>query len=597
MTPSKQAGFRWLDAGTTAGLVVFALLISLFPIRNNDIWWHLAVGRILAGGSFITTDPFMFSVPGLPWVPHAWLSALLFYGVHALASAAGLVVLRAVLVLIILVMMLRILRHFRIPVVMAAPVVLVAILNAHSRFILRPHLFEYLFVLVLLLFLLGSGRRHTARWFALPVALQMLWVNMHASFYLGPVLVALFFAGEALAVRYAQAFESIAGFDRKTRLDMKPVVVLLLLMAAASFVSPRPIEFVVQPLGAEQRELLTRYTLEWQSPFGPGMAAAAFHPWYEILLAFTGITFLLSLRRLRPATWLLVGCFLVLSLKAHRFRVEFALTAAPLLLEQLRSAPLVEGIVRRQRRRAMPLAAAAAVLTVAIMLAARDRVDVGAAVSDRFPSQAFDFVRDENIAKRSFHTVGFGSYLIWDLYPERQSFVDGRNISAPLYRDFLACQTSSQGFNATIRKYDLDGFVIPAPEKSDGGMRNVHGFLIDSAGWALVHMDRNAFVYVKRNTVPADWLQANAFDTYHPMTFGGAKFSEEDLSRLDRELEKAARDDPLYARAVLDRARYLAAMNRAGEASHLVTQVLMFDPGNKEAADLSRQLGDTGNDK
>jgi hypothetical protein len=580
------------------GLVLFVALLSLFPIRNNDIWWHLAVGEHIAGGAFITIDPFMFSVPGAPWVPHAWLSGLLFFLVHTLFSVSGLVVLRAIVVGMTLWVALRLVKRFGIPFVVAAPVVLVAVLNAHSRFILRPHLFEYLFIVVLLWHVVAGSRRGIG-FFLLPVVVQVLWVNMHASFYIGPLIVLLFFMGEGMAARYPGAFarirpgEGIGKGGRVPAIAWRNVGLLLLLMVAASFVNPRPFEFVIQPLNAEQRELITQYTLEWHSPFHPAMKGAAFHPYYELLLGFVAVVLVLSLKRLRPASVLLIGFFAVLSLQAHRFRVEFALVAVPLALEQLRAAGIVQQaqrwVAKRAARRGTTIAAACLVLSGALIATSLDRIEVGA-VSDRFPDDAFQFVLDNDIAKRPFHTVGFGSYLIGTQYPQRQSFVDGRNISAPLYRDFLACQTTSAGFNAVIRKYDLDAFIIPAPEKSDGGMRNVHGFLVDAREWLPVYMDRNAFVYVKESSVAAGWLEQHAYRLYHPATFGGAQFSNDQLDALELELARAIKSDGRYVRAMLDGARFFAGMGRRGEAINLLGAVLEIDPKNEEAGALRRQL-------
>lgn len=586
---TRMRKWRWppaADHAVEAGLLIFVVLLSVFPLRNNDIWWHLAVGKILAGGSFITEDPFMFSVPGLPWVPHAWLSSLIFYAIFALANATGLVILRALLVGVTFWVVLQLVKRLGVPIALAAPVFLVAVLNAQSRFILRPHLFEYLFVVLLLLHLISHGRHRGVRFYLVPLVVQLLWVNMHASFYFGPLLVVLFFVGETLAGRRPEWFSTID--NNRAAVEWRRVGALLIAMAAVSFVNPQPIEFLIQPLGAQQRELLTRYTLEWQSPFASVARGAAFHPYYEILLAFLAATFLLSLRRLRPTAWLLIGFFTALSLEAHRFRVELALVAVPLALAQLRGAAIISraGSAATGARAAV----GAVLLSVLLVVTAKGRVELDGAVSDRFPKDAFEFVRANGVAQRPFHTVGFGSYLIWDLYPDRRAFVDGRNIDAGLYRDFLACQSTSAGFNNVIRKYDLDAFIVPPPEKSDGGMRNLHGFLVDSAGWSLVHMDRNAYVYVKDRTVESDWLAANAYKRYHPLTFGQARFSSEQLGELEAELERAMGSDTRYARPALDAVRFLVALGRNAEAETALERVLDADPKNDEAVMLRRQL-------
>ncbi len=122
-------------------------------------------------------------------------------------------------------------------------------------------------------------------------------------------------------------------------------------------------------------------------------------------------------------------------------------------------------------------------------------------------------------------------------------------------------------------------------------MRNLHGFLVDADGWSLVHIDRNAFVYVKQRTVDAAWLDRHVFRYYHPMVFGQARFSETELPALEAELDRAVADDPHYARAGLDRARFLAGVGRTDDALAAVETLLGTHPENEEAVALRRQLG------
>ena len=117
--------------------------------------------------------------------------------------------------------------------VLAAPIVLIAVLNAHSRFILRPHLFEYLFIVVLIGHLMASVKQRGVRFFVLPVLLQMLWVNLHASFYLGVIVVALFYIGEALSAKLAPVIGS-RGFLHGEPIRWRSVMTLLGLMVVAS---------------------------------------------------------------------------------------------------------------------------------------------------------------------------------------------------------------------------------------------------------------------------------------------------------------------------------------------------------------------------
>jgi hypothetical protein len=584
-----------VDEAARTVVLLYTILLSLFAIRNNDIWWHMAVGkRLVETGEWITRDPFLFSVPEIPWVPHAWLADIVLYAIHAWSSPVGLIVFRAVIVGAIFFLLFLQLRRLNISFTLASPVALIVLLTIHSRFIVRPHLFGYLFVVVLIGWLTSSRTREGARFFILPAILQVLWVNLHSSFYVGPVVVLLFYVGEWVNAR-VKWLEPHRG---RPPVSPKRVAALLLLMIAASFVNPSPLETVLQPLSGESIVLLTEYTLEWRSPFAPEMKTAAFHPYYEILLVLSAAAFALAWRRLRVSSLLIAVFFAVLSIQAHRFRVEFALAALPLVLDQLSVTPVVQRVRKSLAKSGGQVVrvpfVASVVLSAFLMVTSWERVEIDGAVSDRFPDEAFRFVRNEGIAYRSFHSMGFGSYLIWDLYPERQAFIDGRTLSPALYADFLVCQTVTAGFNGVIRKYLLDGFVLPAPERSDGGMTRLHHFLMQAEAWVLVHVDANAFVYIVEGSAPAEWMEQHAYRLYHPMTFARQRSLPTPEERVSAELERAQLEAPDYPRVLLDSARFYGATGRLQQAYDMIDRVLGMDPSSEEALSIRAILDTAG---
>jgi hypothetical protein len=573
-----------VDEAARIGVLLYTILLSLFAIRNNDIWWHMAVGkRLVETGEWITNDPFLFSLPEIPWVPHAWLSEIVLYGIHAWYSPVGLIVFRAVIVAIIFLLLFLQLRKLGVSFTLASPFVLLVLLNAHSRFIVRPHLFGYLLVVILVGWLLSPRSREGVRFFVFPAILQVLWVNLHASFYIGPCIVFLFYLGEWINARLSFLKPGFGGAPAPP----KRVALLLLLMIAVSFVNPSPLEMVIQPLSGENIELLTEYNLEWRSPFDPEIKGGAFHPYYELLLVIAVAAFAVAWRRVRVSSLLIVGWFALLSINAHRFRLEFALVALPLVLEQLSLAPLVQSVRGKLVRAGsgalrVPFVGALA-LSVLLIATSWDRVQIGGAVSDRFPTEAFHFVRSEGVAYRSFHSMAFGSYLIWDLYPERQAFIDGRTLSPELHGDFLACQTISAGFNGVVRKYLLDGFILPVPERCDGGMTRLHHFLMQAEAWVLVHVDTNALIYIVEGSAPDDWMKEHAYRVYHPLTFARQQSLPTPLELVAAELERAQLEAPNYPRVLLDSARFYGAIGQADRAFDMLDRVREVDPDNQEA--------------
>jgi tetratricopeptide (TPR) repeat protein len=195
----RTGGLDWF-----AGFLVLALafLIASFPARNSDLWFHLAAGRRLAEGLFsFGTDPFCYTTEHAYWADHSWFYDVAMYLLYGLVGGAGLVIIKAISVVILAWLLLRVRRldgPFWISVVCTS----LAILAMSPRLLLQPACASSL-LLGLTLWLLWRtqqepsphSQRLAVRHFMIPV-LFAVWVNIDEWFLLGPILVASFWLGE-----------------------------------------------------------------------------------------------------------------------------------------------------------------------------------------------------------------------------------------------------------------------------------------------------------------------------------------------------------------------------------------------------------------
>jgi len=487
--------------GIAAGLVIlFAMAMVLRPLPNLDLYWLLAVGRRMAEThAYIYSDPFTFTVPGTPWSPLSYLSGIVFYALFKLGGMSAITVLRVLLVGLLTWIMFRTLKRIGVAWAVAAPLVLVALVCSHSRFTDRGQIFEYVFIAWLMGFLLTSHERRGVSFFVAPLVVQLMWVQLHSSFLLGPVLVAIFFVSEWVAPKL---FVTRA----LARHNWKRAALLVALMALVCVVNPNPKAFLLQPFDPAQRELLTRYTVEWKSPFDAAMKSANFHPFYEMLLGAAAVAVVLRITSLPLAPVALMLAMALLSFQSHRFRVEFALVAVPSIALLLRDAELVAAARRIWPSRAVWSAIGIAI-ALSLMAAQRTRVLKSLDDPSLYPKEALAFVAKENVAKRPFSTIGFGSYMLWELYGQRPTFIDGRDIDPGLYNDFLTAQTRETAWRAINRKYKPDAYILPLPEHADKGVQNLHVWLSKADDWPLVYRDDRAFVYVAAGSVDSAWLE------------------------------------------------------------------------------------------
>ncbi len=200
---SPEAGARpgrRLEMVLGALVLLFAFLTASFAVRNADFWFHLATGRLLAEGRYqFGVDPFSYTTAQTYWANHAWLYDLLLYRLDGLVGGAGLVVLKALVIAVLAGLMLRVRRPGPSGWVSAGCIAL-ALLVMSPRLLLQPTCLSCLFVglTILLLWRAQAEARKTGwRYLVLPL-LFALWVNLDDWFWLGPLLAALFWAGERL---------------------------------------------------------------------------------------------------------------------------------------------------------------------------------------------------------------------------------------------------------------------------------------------------------------------------------------------------------------------------------------------------------------
>src|SRR5438874_12189609 len=104
LTPMPGAGQssypRALVWTAAALLPLWAAVLLLAPTENADLYWHLYFGRwILAHGAVPRAEFLSYTMPAAPWIDFEWLYEVLLQLVHAAAGCAGLLALRAALLL------------------------------------------------------------------------------------------------------------------------------------------------------------------------------------------------------------------------------------------------------------------------------------------------------------------------------------------------------------------------------------------------------------------------------------------------------------------------------------------------------------------
>lgn len=338
--PQETVGFvrlyTWLDMLLVAVVLLFAFVVSLFPITNPDFFRQLAIGRMLAEGKYtFGVDPLVYTSEGY-YVDHSWLFGLVLYGLYQMPAidGAGLVILKGLAIAVLAGVMLRVGRRAGQSLWIPAACTLLALLAISPRLFLQPACLSLLFLGLTLWLLAGSQRG----WWLLP-PLFALWVNCDAWFVLGPLTVALYLLGEAL--QRLQSGEERDNLETLPRVDVRTLGTVLLVGIAACLLNPHHYHALRLPTelgflsGNDLIERDAQFSTLFLSPLrkeyyepvlGGSVAGVAYWP----LLLVGLLSFVVVYDRL-PWRWLAVWFgFALLSLYNMRAIPFFAVACGPL---------------------------------------------------------------------------------------------------------------------------------------------------------------------------------------------------------------------------------------------------------------------------
>lgn len=475
-------------------LILFLLLALLFisqinTVVDSDLWCHFKTGEyIIKNFNVPQIDMFSYTLKNQAWIDHEWLSQVLFYVVFAKFSWLGINTLKAIVIsLCFLVLLLFIISKYK-KFIYAILFILFSVLAFGYRSFARPEIFSYL-LLCLFFYVLEDGRKI----YILPL-LQILWVNLHGYFILGPILIFLYCAGE-LVHSPATSGDTIKA---------KKMGLIFFWTCLACFVNPYfykgafyPVR-VLASLFTEQR-LYMQNIQELMMPVNVSFGRYIF---FWILAILSSITFLVNLKKARMQHILIfLGAFIA-SYAAVRNLPVFIFMAMPLAVINLNEAGLTKNIIEKKYYTAIVL-----VISLAVYFFGSNRYYIftkQAAFKNTeskmtellTPSKACDFLENNHIKGPMFNSIDFGHYISYRFYPEKRVFIDTRTelYKYDFYKSYQRAQNYPGEWEALQRKYNFDIVFL---RHIFSGTERILKYLYNNKEWALVYYDENSAIFLR----------------------------------------------------------------------------------------------------
>ena len=466
-TVPRIRGSRWeLPTLTLLQIVLFAgiFVLNFFEETDPDFWWHLATGRyIVETGTIPRVDIFSYTAVGRPWVAHEWLSEVVMFLLYRAGGYLAAVLVFAALITLAYWMVFRTLRLLDLGVTGATIITFWTAVMAVISWNVRPQLFSYLFFAVYLWLLLRSRRTPDRALWLMPV-IMVAWVNLHAGYIMGLLLLGLFIIGET-ANRELQSRRSAP--TTQGSVPLRRYLLVFATTVAGTAVNPQGPSILLYPFeysGTQNASM--RFIAEWQSP--------NFHDYFFLIFA-AAILLLMVVRGHSPQDWALAIPVVVLTamtFESVRVIAFFAIVIAPYIAVRVlgsrepRSTGPRPPTPNTRVRRASPLnwlLLVACLGAMAVPLFISDRAQVGSEPrTASFPVEGVRYIQQAGIAGNMFNTYHWGGYLAWEFYPARRVFVDGR---ADLYGDsfmekYIAVNEAGPKWKQILDEYGVQTALI-----------------------------------------------------------------------------------------------------------------------------------------
>lgn len=480
-------------------LLLILTLASLRPIRSYDYFWHLATGRwIVEHGALPRSDPFSVASDTQDWINGEWLFEAALYPIHRLMGHSGISVVRAgTLALIFSIAFLYAARsmHWSLALLLS----IVCWYGSMDRYDARPASVAVAMLMIALwiLFEVSPGWRRTAAY----AMLTALWINLHPSALLAPVLASVTLADELFLRR------------QKERNTLLAVAAPAVASAVALLVNPYGLQGILAPVHLITTIRSGSFTnTEWL----PSVPTS--FPLLYLAIFFSAVILLASIRN-REHHWLarvlILAIVATLSVRHVRNQGLF-FVSLPFLIP-----PFARWRLSVHVQRVLAVVALAVVALVPINQRMGLGVDEGL-----FPIPAIQQLSASGLTGNIFNADQFGGVLIWSFYPQRRVMTDGRN---ELYDTFLAeyseARQDSRKWRYLLDKYRVKLAVeeyharpMETVDAATGRRQMIAPSLVffPRRNWALIGFDDVAMVFARRSSFAPEALREVEYRLIRP---------------------------------------------------------------------------------
>ncbi len=476
---------RFLKLVLLISLLGALCLLWAQPINFTavDIGRHIKNGQLLLQGQtdLLYKNYYSFTCPGYAFINHHWFFGVVSYFLWKVIGFNGLSITYVAMLLAAFLLFFQSARRYAsFPVVFFLSAISVTVLCDRRE--IRPEGFSTL-AMGIYFYLLTQFKCRALSLkplLLILVPLQLIWINTHIFFFMGPVLVLIFLWDECLLAQ--------------DKIRQKALRQLLCLVTAINVINPSELWGMLTPFNIFREfgyPLAENQNIFFMMQRFTGEVA---YRWYLVILVVAVIGGIWAVRRQGLRKYLpfvVLAVFMAAAgVKAVRLMPFFAFFFIPL-------AAMFYGRFVEHRGIKAVLIMLAVVAVVVQFKGAPQRAGVGLMPQI---NKSAEFFKAVDLKGPIFSNYDIGGYLIFHLAPQERLFVDNRQEAFPpdfFKKVYMPMQETPSIWQEQLAKHDFQVVYFYRHDLTPWGQQFMVERISDPA-WAPVLVDNYVIIFARR---------------------------------------------------------------------------------------------------
>lgn len=469
-------------------------------LYNADIGRHLANGKLLGQyPELLNSNFYAYTWTNFSFYNHHWLYGVISWWIYQIGHWSGLSLFNLGLNLVAVSLIFGLAwRQLGSRLALLTSLVFLPLII--NRYEVRPEVFSNLLILVFGLIISGYlFKRLSAWWLVVLLGLQLLWVNLHIYFFWGLVISGAFLASLIWQWLWQRSSR------QRWRWPIIHLTLLLLGLILVSLVNPHGYFGLMMPLliyGDHGYRILEEQSVWFlvKVLYLPSLT-------YYFLAAISLLLMVIwwfknnwQLWRSWQIIYLVFGLAIVIlgGIMIRNFAV-FGLVGLALTTVYLNQDRIKQQVNNWSVGLWIAVVAVAVVLMVGLSSDYwTNRVGWRLGVDPAVFNSA-QFFRSQNLTGPIFNNYDIGGYLIWELFPSQQIFVDNRPEAYPasfFEQVYVPAQEDNDKWQELDNQYHFQTIYFNHQDLTPWAQQFLKARVQDQL-WSVVYLDQSAIIMVK----------------------------------------------------------------------------------------------------